>query len=145
MGREPLILVINLGSTSTKLGVYSGEEEVFRKTMRHSPEELRSLSIEEELALRKEAVEKSLDLNNISKGDLDLIVSRGGLMRPIEGGVYRVNDGMCEDLRAARYGWHPANLGPIIAKEIANEVGVEAIVVDPPTVDEMEPLSLIHI
>ncbi len=143
MKGNPLTLVINPGSTSTKLGVYRGQEELFRETIMYSSEELRWMSVEEELQLRREGVERSLQTHGVSKGELDLIVSRGGLCRPIEGGIYRVNEAMCEDLRAARYGRHPSNLGPIIAREMADEVGAEAIVVDPPTVDELEPVARI--
>ena len=92
------LLIINPGSTSTKIGVYQDEKEVFVKTLRHSSEEIGSYeSIYSQFLFRKEIIVKALEENNIDLKELSAIVGRGGMLKPMEGGTYLVNETMIED------------------------------------------------
>jgi len=144
MKRDPLILVINLGSTTTKVGLFAGKEAVFRETVTHSSQDLSHCrGIEGELRLRAGTIKEILSNHSVELSELDIIVSRGGLSRSVNPGIYKITQAMCDDLRSGRYGHHSANLGPIIAGEMAQTLGIDAVVVDPPTADEMEPIAKI--
>lgn len=138
------LLVINPGSTSTKIGVFDDEKLIFEETLRHSVEELAPYDkIFDQYKFRKDIILKSLEENNIDINSLTGIVGRGGLLKPIEGGTYEVNDTMLEDLRIGVQGDHASNLGGIIAYEIAEEIGVKSYIVDPTVVDELEDVARI--
>ncbi len=145
-----LILVINPGSTSTKISVYEGAKELFTKTLRHTSEELAPYSnIKDQTPFRTGEVKKALDENNIRLEDLDIIVARGGLLHPIPSGVYGVNDKMLKDVESACYGEHASNLGAMVANEMVTEIKnvfakqINAIIADPVVVDELEPIARI--
>lgn len=94
------ILAINPGSTSTKIAVYQDKEEIFEKTLRHSSEEIDKFEkIADQLDFRKDIIENVLKEGGINLADLDAVVGRGGLLKPIKGGTYIVNDAMVEDLK----------------------------------------------
>ncbi|QKS70978.1 butyrate kinase [Paenalkalicoccus suaedae] len=136
------ILAINPGSTSTKIGVFENEREVLEETIRHGREEIASFaSIIEQYAFRKEMILQALDNAGINLSKLSAVVGRGGLLRPIEGGTYSVNDDMLQDLRDGYAGQHASNLGGIIANEIANQLNIEAFIVDPVVVDELQDVA----
>ena len=136
------VLSINPGSTSTKIAVYDNESQVFEHTLRHSNEEIEQFaSIIEQYEFRKEVILSALKENGIEISDLDAVVGRGGLLKPVEGGTYAVNEAMIKDLKLGERGHHASNLGAIIAKEIAEEINVGAYIVDPVVVDEMEDLA----
>jgi len=137
------VLAINPGSTSTKLAIYSESGEIWRKSISHDTTLLsRYREVADQLEFRKRAVLESIEeVEGFSLKDLKAVVARGGLLRPLKGGVYRVNEYMKNDLRTARYGSHASNLGALIADEIAKTVGVEAFIVDPVVVDELSPLA----
>lgn len=138
------LLVINPGSTSTKIGVFEEEELVFEETLRHSVEELSPYKkIFDQYKFRKDIILKSLEKNNIDVKSLTVIIGRGGLLKPIEGGTYEVNATMLEDLKIGVQGEHASNLGGIIAHEIAEEIGVKSYIVDPTVVDELEDVARI--
>lgn len=138
------VLVINPGSTSTKIGVFSGETLLMEHTIRHSAEEVSLYpSIIDQYAFRKEGILTALETEGISISKLDAVCGRGGLLRPIEGGTYSVNDAMIEDLRKGYSGQHASNLGGILAKEIATGLNIPAFIVDPVVVDELAPLARI--
>lgn len=138
------LLIINPGSTSTKIGVYDGENIKFEETLRHNVEELASYKkIYDQYEFRKKIIIESLEENNIPLGSLDGVVGRGGLLRPIEGGTYEVNEKMLKDLKEGYSGEHASNLGGILAHEIAMEIGKRAFIVDPVVVDEMQDLARI--
>ena len=138
------LLVINPGSTSTKIGVFEDEELVFEETLRHSVEELSPYKkIFDQYKFRKDIILKSLEKNNIDVNSLTGIIGRGGLLKPIEGGTYEVNQIMLEDLKIGVQGEHASNLGGIIAHEIAEEIGVKSYIVDPTVVDELEDVARI--
>ncbi|MDK0709209.1 butyrate kinase [Clostridium perfringens] len=136
------LLIINPGSTSTKIGVYEGEKEILEETLRHSAEEiLKYDTIFDQLDFRKEVILKVLKEKGIDINELDAVVGRGGMLKPIEGGTYEVNEAMVEDLKIGVQGPHASNLGGILSNEIAKEIGKRAFIVDPVVVDEMEEVA----
>jgi butyrate kinase len=141
--KSPLILAINLGSASTKMGLYRGKKEVALKTHVHSTDEFSALlDIKDQLPYRREAIQRFLEEHKVQIDDLSAIVSRGGEMRPLPGGAYRVNQEMIDDLLNCRYGEHPTNLGAVLAQELLTSSGETiALVIDPPTSDEFSPLA----
>ena len=140
------ILVINPGSTSTKIAVFDNDKEVFKKTLNHKPEELAPFKeLIDQFEFRKNIVGKALEENDIPLDSLDAIVSRGGLLRPVPSGVFEINQNMLADLKdpsiCGRV--HASNLGAFIAKSIADELHIPCYVADPVTVDEMEDIARI--
>ncbi|MDR3596059.1 butyrate kinase [Clostridium sp.] len=136
------LLIINPGSTSTKISVYEDEKEIFGETLRHSSEEIGKYEhILDQKDFRTQIILKVLQDNNMHIKELDAIVGRGGLLKPILSGTYNVNDAMLQDLKESVQGEHASNLGAIIAKEIANSIGKPAFIVDPVVVDEMEEIA----
>ncbi|MBB4825669.1 butyrate kinase [Sporosarcina luteola] len=138
------ILVINPGSTSTKIGVFENETQVMESTIRHSTVELsRYPSIIDQFGFRKKAIVTTLEEHGFHLNGFSAICGRGGLLRPISGGTYPVNEAMLKDLRKGVSGQHASNLGGILANEIALELNVPAFIVDPVVVDELQPLARI--
>lgn len=138
------VLVINPGSTSTKIGVFKGEQLIMESTIRHATEEIAQFpSIIEQYNFRKEAILQVLRDEGIDVSTLDAVCGRGGLLRPIEGGTYGVNEAMIADLRKGYSGQHASNLGGILASEIATGLEIPAFIVDPVVVDELAPLARI--
>lgn len=136
------ILVINPGSTSTKIAVYEDETPILTETLRHSAEEIgRFRSIYEQFDFRKDVILNVLKDKKFNIKDLDAVVGRGGLLKSIEGGTYTVNDAMIEDLKIGIQGQHASNLGGIIANEISKELDIPAYIVDPVVVDEMDDVA----
>jgi butyrate kinase len=136
------ILVINPGSTSTKIGVFDDKEVVFEKTIRHNADEISQYKrIIDQYEFRKKVILDELDLEGINISKLSAVCGRGGLLRPIEGGTYQVNDAMLEDLKNGYNGEHASNLGGIIAHEIAQGLNIGAYIVDPVVVDELQELA----
>ncbi|SHJ70851.1 butyrate kinase [Dethiosulfatibacter aminovorans DSM 17477] len=135
-------LVINPGSTSTKIAVFDNTSMIFEKTLRHSVEELGKYEkIIDEFEFRKNIILDALKENDIEVKDLAAVVGRGGLLKPIAGGTYAVSPEMLEDLKSASRGEHASNLGGVLAHEIAGEENLPSFIVDPVVVDEMEPIS----
>lgn len=138
------LLVINPGSTSTKIAVFHNEEVVLEETLRHSNEELEKYSsIFEQYQFRKDIILDILRQKGIDIKELNAVVGRGGLLKPIPGGTYRVNGKMLDDLSQGTYGEHASNLGGAIAHEIASEANIPSFIVDPVVVDEMEDIARI--
>ncbi|UCF97951.1 MAG: butyrate kinase [Spirochaetaceae bacterium] len=138
-----MVLVINPGSTSTKLALYAGTSELFNVRITHDTAELaRFPNILDQLDFRKQLVLAVLDSRaEFHAESLSAVIGRGGLLHPLPGGVYRVNAAMKRDLRTARYGAHASNLGALLADLLAGEYGVEAFIADPVVVDEMSALA----
>ena len=145
------ILVANPGSTSTKIAVYEAAEqradsglllEVFAETLRHDAEELQGMgSITDQLGFRKQVVMDSLEKNGFRLGEFAAIACRGGLVRQLPSGTYRVNDALIQDSRIGVSGQHASNLGALIGSELERESGVPAYIVDPPVVNELSGLA----
>lgn len=137
-------LIINPGSTSTKIAVYTDETMIFEKTIRHTSEELQPFNkVTDQFQFRQELIVQALNENNISLNELDAVVGRGGLLKPIEGGTYAVNDKLIEDLKTNVKGEHASNLGALLARSIADEVNIPSFIVDPVVVDELEDVARI--
>lgn len=137
------LLVINPGSTSTKVSYFDDEKEVYTEKLEHSIEELKKFQkIFDQYEFRKDAVLKFLNNHSIDEKELNAIVGRGGVLRPISAGTYLINEKMIEDLRNAPVE-HASNLGPIIAYEIAKPLGIPAYTVDPVVVDEFPEIARI--
>lgn len=133
------IYVINTGSTSTKLALFDGEVEQSAGTVRHSGDELENFrTIWDQFEFRKRI---ALEWFVTREVNLSAVVAIGGLLRPVEGGTYTVNDRMIADARANVQGEHASNLGCAIAASVAEQSGCPAFVVDPVSVDEFGPLA----
>ncbi|WP_188400024.1 butyrate kinase [Sporomusa sp. GT1] len=138
------ILAINPGSTSTKVAVYDNEQLLYEEVVRYSNAELAAFTtVIGQYQFRKNGILTLLAENNIAIDILDAVVGRGGLLKPIEGGTYAVNETMIKDLRLAHRGEHASNLGGIIAKEIADTLAIPAFIVDPVVVDELADIAKI--
>ena len=138
------VLAINPGSTSTKIAVYLNERADWVKCLSHSDEEMapfRGRPILEQLPFRRARIEAELDTAAYALTGFDAVTGRGGLMRPIASGTYRVNDAMLEDLRIAAHGEHASNLGAFLAEALASNGKALACVVDPVSVDEFSHVA----
>lgn len=136
------MLIINPGSTSTKIAIYDDEKEVFVEVIRHSAEEIGKYSnIPAQYEFRKRIIEETLRDNGFKIEGLAAIVSRGGLIKPLKSGTYGINQSMIEDLEKGVQGEHASNLGGLIAYSIAEEVGIKSYIVDPVVVDEMDAIA----
>jgi len=140
-----LILAINPGSTSTKFSLFEEESLVFEKNLRHSSEELKVFeNITDQFHFRKDLIMNELKERNINLSGIGAVVGRGGLVRPIESGIYKVNQKMKDDLFSGFSGQHASNLGGLIAEDIAKSLCcAEAYIVDPVVVDELQLLARI--
>lgn len=136
------ILAINPGSTSTKVGIFRDETLEFEETIRHEALEIAEYNkIINQKDFRKTVILKILSEKNIDLTTLDAIVGRGGMLKPIPSGTYRVNDEIVHDLSIGLQGQHASNLGGIIAKEIGDSLNIPAFIVDPVVVDELMPVA----
>lgn len=132
------ILVINPGSTSTKLAVFEDEDRKMIENLYHDVEELsKCRALFDQYEFRKRVILNFLEKASYKPSDFSAIVGRGGLLRPIPSGTYEVDETMLEELKEAKYGEHASNLGAVLAYEIASIAGVKAYIVDPVVVDEM--------
>jgi len=135
------VLVINPGSTSTKVACYVGNTLKTEESLNHSPQDLAAYpEILDQFCLRLSAVKSFVIKHGVAAG-LDAVVGRGGLLRPLSGGTYAVSEAMAEDLRRGVQGHHASNLGGLMAKAIAEPLGLPAFIVDPVAVDEFEPVA----
>lgn len=136
------ILAINPGSTSTKIAIYSEQELEYKKSIKHDTETIQSFNtIYDQLDFRLQAVLDTLKQANIRLDSFHAIVGRGGMLKPIEGGTYLVNDAMVDYVKRAPRGEHASNLGCVIAKNIADHINVPSYIVDPVAVDEMDDIA----
>lgn len=137
--KPSVVLAINPGSTSTKVALFRGLEEAWSDTQRYDADRIREFpSIPAQEKFRLAEIRKALRKRDTEATDFDAVVGRGGLLRPIPGGTYKVSTEMLEDLRSCRFGSHASNLGGPLAKRIADEAGgVPAFIVDPVVVDEL--------
>lgn len=131
------ILVVNPGSTSTKIAVYEDDKSIFVKSISHPVEEIaKYAAITDQFEMRKQLIVEEVKAAGIPF-DFKAVVGRGGVLRPIPGGVYRVNDKMIHDVRTSDHS-HASDLGCLIAREIAKDIpGCECFIADPVVVDEL--------
>lgn len=139
---QPKILVINPGSTSTKLALFQGDTLIFSQTVAHSDDVLKSAAKPfDQLDFRLNVVREFVRKQHIDA--LDAVVGRGGLLKPVSRGTYAVNELMLADARQGVQGEHAANLGCVLADRIAKAMHCRAFIVDPVSVDEFEPVARI--
>lgn len=135
-------LIINPGSTSTKIGVFEDETLLFEETLRHSTEEIAQYaSIFDQKDFRKNIILNFLKEKDVDINSFNMIIGRGGMLKPIPGGTYAVTDDLLEDLKIGKQGQHASNLGGILAREIGDSIGAPSFIVDPVVVDELIPES----
>jgi len=138
------ILTVNPGSTSTKIGVFQNEKCLFEINVNHSPKQLEQFSnIWEQYTFRKEEIISAIGKHGFDLNKLDAVVGRGGLIKPIPSGTYYVDQEMINDARDGYQGQHASNLGCVIAYSIGWEHSVPSFIVDPPAVDDLEPIARI--
>ena len=135
-------LIINPGSTSTKIGVFEDETLLFEETLRHTTEEIAQYaSIADQKDFRKKIITDLLEKKEFDLKSLNVVVGRGGMLKPIPGGTYAVTDDLLADLVVGKQGQHASNLGGILAREIGDSIGVPSFIVDPVVVDELMPIA----
>ena len=138
------LLIINPGSTSTKVAVFEDENIIFEDILRHSVEELKNFNkMYDQMSFRKEIILRSLYENYIEIDDIDCVVGRGGLLMPIESGTYEVNELMLEHLKIGYMGEHASNLGGLLAHELVKDTNCKSYIVDPVVVDELQDVARI--
>lgn len=141
--KEKLILAINPGSTSTKFAMYAGTEQVLEQTLRHTAGELAPYQrMTDQLPFRYRVITEALKEAGTDLKEVAAVVGRGGLVNPIESGIYEVNEIMSKHLSEAVNGEHASNLGALLADKIAGPLpNARAYIVDPVVVDELEPVA----
>lgn len=136
------ILAINPGSTSTKIAIFDDEQKILELTLRHSSEELEPFdTVMEQFSFRKNIILKALGDANIEESTINVVIGRGGLVKPLASGVYEVNDVLRDELLYHPTGEHASNLGGLIADDIARHIGVRAFIADPVVVDELQDVA----
>ena len=136
------ILIINLGSTSSKCAIYQDETLKIDVSLRHTRDDLNTfVRMVDQLNFRKQAIEKWLTEQKAKLSDFDLFVSRGALMKAMESGIYKVDASMLDDLINETYATHASNLGLLIVYDWANTYHKEAIFLNPPSTDELQDLA----
>ncbi len=143
---KSLILVINPGSTSTKIAIFDEEgNKLYQNNIKHSAEELAPFpKITDQFSFRKQIIINELKQNNFDLNQIKVIMGRGGLLNPIPSGMYEVNELMIEHLSKSINGEHASNLGALIANDIAKSIpGSQAFIADPVVVDELQDIARI--
>ena len=143
--KDVRILAVNPGSTSTKIAVYQNSDPVFLKNIKHSPEDLAPFpKITDQFEFRREIILQQLAEADMQINDLQAVVGRGGLLKPIPSGIYEVNEAMISDLKASPFGEHASNLGGLIAHDLISSLpNARAYIVDPIVVDEFDDIARI--
>lgn len=133
---EEVIIVINPGSTSTKMALFKGKEKIAEEAVSHPAGELAAFdNVADQFDLRMKNIDQWLDTQKIDEKKVIAVAGRGAPLRPLEGGVYGINAKMLDDLKNARYSNHASNLGAIIANHLGKRYDVPAVIVDPVTID----------
>lgn len=136
------VLVINPGATSTKVAVFEEEQELLKKSIVHTAQELEGFDrVIDQAEFRQRAVLEAVAEGGFRLEDFDAVCGRGGLYRPIPSGTYAVSDRVMQDVEQAPYGEHPSNLGAYLARRIGDLIGIPAFFVDPVCVDEMTEVA----
>jgi butyrate kinase len=140
-----LILAINPGSTSTKFSLFEEDKLIFERTLRHATEDLAVFNkLTDQFDFRKDLIMSELKERKVNLSEIKAVVGRGGLVKPIKSGVYKINQTMKDHLNAELFGSHACNLGALIADDIASSLpDAEAYIVDPVVVDELQPVARI--
>ncbi len=142
--KNHVILVINPGSTSDEIALFRGEKKAFHKVVRYTPKDLTPFDgqkVSAQFEFRKQLVLKTLEENSVNPREIDAVIGRGGLVKPIPSGTYAVTDALVTDLTKGVLGDHPSNLGGLIARSIADSIEKPAFIADPVVVDELMPIA----
>ena len=140
------ILALNIGSTSTKIALFINKDlQYYENLFWKKPSTSGRRDEKSALDSRRKDVKTFIAKHKIALKEINVIVSRGGLMRPLPSGIYEVNESMCQDLVSGRYGKHPSALGPVLSRDLRDEynLDIKCLVVDPPSTDELEPIARI--
>ena len=138
MSNDKTILIINPGSTSTKVGIFSAGEMKVNVSVKHDDAELRMFAtIWDQYDFRREAILQVLKDNDLSMGEMDAIACRGGNVKPLPGGTYKVCSKMIADMKSGIYGGHPINVGGLVAFDLGNQFNIPVLTADPPMTDEL--------
>ncbi|HOD66842.1 MAG TPA: butyrate kinase, partial [candidate division Zixibacteria bacterium] len=136
------LLIINPGSTSTKVALFEGDRRLAEETVRHDPARLRAFdNVAEQFAFRMETIDPWIAALGLAAGEIAAVVGRGAPLRPLEGGSYRITPQMLDDVRTMRYSNHASNLGCLIAHHLGLRYGVPAFIADPITVDNFTDIA----
>ena len=139
---EGVIIAINPGSTSTRMALFKGKERIADETVQHDSAELAPFNnVADQFDLRMARIDKWLTAAGIDNYKIAAIAGRGAPLRPLEAGIYKINEKMLEDLRTARYSNHASNLGGLIADHLAKRFNVPAVVVEPITIDNFNDFA----
>ena len=134
------VLVINPGSTSTKIAIFQNKKSIVQTLIALPISFIEDFpNVIDQLEIREQVIYDFLTANNYDLTKLNAVVGRGGLLKPISGGVYKVTSIMCSDLIQAKFGEHASNLGPLLADRISSNYNIPAFIVDPVTTDEFIP------
>jgi len=140
MTNLPDILIINTGSTTTKIAFYKGQKEVWQHKFTHQTKELTVLTnFEEQVSFRQKIIETYLKNKKIKSDGIDIFMCRGGLVKPVSSGVYKVNQKMLDDLKNAPK-QHASNLSAVIGYRLSQEQK-PVYIADPVVVDEMQNIA----
>lgn len=132
------ILVINPGSTSTKVSVYENDKNVFATSIKHSAKELEMFEdVWDQYEYRKDAIIGEIEKNGLHIEDFQVIACRGGNIKPIKGGIYEISPEMLDDMKSEKYGKHATNVGNLIAYDLGQKYNIKVITMDPPVTDEL--------
>ncbi|MBD3402537.1 butyrate kinase [candidate division GN15 bacterium] len=138
------MLIINPGSTSTKMALFDGHLELSSEAIRHDPDELGKFdNVADQFDFRMQEIDRWIDSLDISADRLSAVVGRGAPVKPLEGGAYAISQQLLDDLRTMRYSNHASNLGAIIASHLGERYGVPALISDPITVDNFTEVARI--
>ncbi|MBI9018298.1 MAG: butyrate kinase [Phycisphaerae bacterium] len=144
MLKSPLIFIINPGSTTTKLALYQGQAEIFQSQITHRRGQLEKFTdIESQSQYRTKCTLGELKKQKINLADIDIFMGRGGLIKPVSGGTFIINETMLEELRTQKYGKHASNMGAIIADKLAQKHNKPAYIANPVVVDELSDIARI--
>lgn len=136
------VLAINPGSTSTKVSLFCGNEEIKTKKLDHLPKDMEGFeSVASQYGYRLGIIIDWLKEEGVTIDQLEAVVGRGGLLKPMPSGTYKVTDAMVDDLKIGVQGQHASNLGGLLAKGIADQIGVPSFIADPVAVDEFEDVA----
>ncbi len=142
MSKEYKILVLNPGSTSTKIALFNNLEKIFEETLRHNKGELEAFqNIPDQKEYRFTKIKEALEKHNMSFEDVDAIAARGGIIKPIESGTYDINEAMVEDLKGSDASKHASALAGLIGYDLKTKYNIPAFVVDPVVVDELQDIA----
>ncbi|MDD3705880.1 MAG: butyrate kinase [Clostridiaceae bacterium] len=136
------LLVLNPGSTSTKIAVFDNDKELKKSTVKHPPEEIQNFkSIWDQYDYRKRKILDWVRENNFKLDEIDAVVSRGGTINSVPSGIYLINSKMLEDMKSGKYGKHACNVGCQINYDLGKELNIPSITVDPPVTNELMEIA----